>query len=267
MSQRNVSLDGTRLKLERAKDHLRDFEAATQRFFQTNPYEIVVQDNTHADQRQHVVVRADPLPASLSLILGDAIHNLRSALDHLIWQLVIANGGKPNRNTGFPIWDTKAKYKAGRPGNAQGISQSALKVLYGLKPYKGGNSPLWTLHQLDITDKHRLLLAVFAAHRNVIIDFGASMRRAFADQPGQEWIQNIPDMPIALNPAERQLVGPGVVLFGAPLGDQSHDDVEFTIEVALDEPGVVQREPPLPLLQQLCSVVEATIGLFAPHIP
>ncbi len=40
------------------------------------------------------MVKADNLPASLSVLSGDAVDNLRSAVDHIIWQLVIDNGGE-----------------------------------------------------------------------------------------------------------------------------------------------------------------------------
>ena len=38
-----------------------------------------------------------------SLILGDLLHNLRSALDHLAWQLVVDGGGTPSQDTNFPV--------------------------------------------------------------------------------------------------------------------------------------------------------------------
>ena len=41
------------------------------------------------------IVRPMSDPLMLAVLLGDAVHNLRSALDHLIWQLVLLNTGKP----------------------------------------------------------------------------------------------------------------------------------------------------------------------------
>ena len=132
-------------------------------------------DDAATGLREWKVGRADPLPSSLSLLAGDVIHNLRSALDHLIYQLVIANGAKPDTSTAFPLWRTKALFMAKCPGSAKGMSQKAFDILYGLKPYKRGNPSLWTLHRLDIIDKRRLLLAVAEAHRNTIIDLGPTL--------------------------------------------------------------------------------------------
>lgn len=104
----------------------------------------------------------ETLPSTIAVLMGDSIHNARSALDHLIGALVIANGNKETDTTGFPLWKDEASYFRARPGSAVGISDAALRVLYSLRPYREGNPDLWMLHRLDVTDKHRLLLATAA---------------------------------------------------------------------------------------------------------
>ena len=42
-------------------------------------------------------------PAIFGVTIGDALHNLRSALDHLAWQLALLTTSKPSRRTQFPI--------------------------------------------------------------------------------------------------------------------------------------------------------------------
>ena len=48
------------------------------------------------------------------VLIGEILHNLRSALDHLIWQLVILETGAPptTTKTAFPIFETAAGYKS-----------------------------------------------------------------------------------------------------------------------------------------------------------
>ena len=58
-------------------------------------------DPNTGDQVFKFRVRA-PIPVDLSLVIGDAVHNLRSALDHLAWQLVLANGQTPTTQTAYP---------------------------------------------------------------------------------------------------------------------------------------------------------------------
>ncbi len=63
-----------------------------------------------------MVVRArisQPIPHHLSLVIGDIVHNLRSAFDHLAYQAVIAGGDTPTTNTEFPVsWDSADKHKS-----------------------------------------------------------------------------------------------------------------------------------------------------------
>ena len=40
-----------------------------------------------------------------SIRIGEVLHQLRSALDHLAWQLVLLDGARPSRQTQFPILD------------------------------------------------------------------------------------------------------------------------------------------------------------------
>lgn len=87
-----ASLDGVWLKVRRANVHLRNLDRSMKRWrTASGGYEIALSDDTASGLREWKVVRADSLPSSLSLLAGDVVHNLRSALDHLIYQLVIAN--------------------------------------------------------------------------------------------------------------------------------------------------------------------------------
>jgi hypothetical protein len=259
-SEQVASLKGPRLKLDRAKSHLDDLVEAIKRFYETNPYDGVVKDNPETQRREFTVTRADPLPDDLAVICGDAVHNLRSALDHLIWQLIIANGGEPDEKAAFPIWRSESKFKSGRPGHAKGVSKQALDLLYGLQPYKGGNDALWRIHQLDIVDKHRLLLTVAMRHESVILDLGGMANRLLGSDV--EW----DPMPIALNPAERQIIKVGTVLFASPLGDEAHDDVKANFEVALREPEIPIYESLTKALHELFSFAGEVIDLFSPLI-
>ena len=57
------------------------------------------------------------IPPGFPLIAGEAAHQLRSALDHLVWQLVIANTGATPTGTksGFPIFKNEKGYDKRAP--------------------------------------------------------------------------------------------------------------------------------------------------------
>jgi hypothetical protein len=46
----------------------------------------------------------------IGVIAGDAVHNLRSALDHLAWQLALLNTAKPHPRTQFPIARSESEF-------------------------------------------------------------------------------------------------------------------------------------------------------------
>jgi hypothetical protein len=115
-------------------------------------------------------------------IIGDVVHNLRSALDHLVWQLTLANGNTPPpnpvprdscwRKIGFPIW--LKPYPADHRGNLipwasarkepkslWGVRPSLRADFEALQPFKHGQNaakePLAILDELWNIDKHRHL--------------------------------------------------------------------------------------------------------------
>src|SRR5712692_9906630 len=76
------------VKIERAKKHFGDFERETEAF--RDAYLHVVGTKTNAKTRQAFQYFAT-LPVSRFAVLaiaGDVLHNVRSALDHLAFQLV-----------------------------------------------------------------------------------------------------------------------------------------------------------------------------------
>ena len=160
-------LTGVDLKIKRAKVHFADLEALWRGFLKAHPYEWVRENDPQTGESGLRLKQAQPLPLCVPVLAGDLIHNLRSALDQLVWQLVKANGGEPEENPSahsFTVWDLEAKCQTGFPGGAAGVSKAALKFLKGLKPYKGGNDALWAIHYLDIVDKHRMMVTTAVSH-------------------------------------------------------------------------------------------------------
>jgi len=102
------------------------------------------------------------MPDSLSVIVGDVVHNLRSSLDHLASKLV-RNAGFSDAGIYHPICENFQKYQSESPGKTRGMPAEAKKAIDSTRPYGGGNEALWGLHQLSVTDKHKLLVPV--AHR------------------------------------------------------------------------------------------------------
>jgi hypothetical protein len=160
-------------KIKRAQKHLKDFYAACSEFVKTKPYTITKQPEKH--QGRGIKIEFDPSPPELGLIFGDFVHNLRSALDHVVRDLAFDYRDKlpryPGRSHGvrsaFPIL-THGNQWANTPGcqdggfeKVCGIVPDAITAIERLQPYHAVGDvdwqPLTVLSRLDNRDKHREL--------------------------------------------------------------------------------------------------------------
>jgi hypothetical protein len=126
--------------------------------------------------------RVRVIPIELIMSAGDAIHNLRSALDHLAWQLSHWENWKPTERCAFPVGNSLADYNHKKAKAVEGMSSEAKNAIDLLKPYKNGNDLLYAIHRLDIVDKHHQIF-VFG-YRDVIsgLPFPGTLS-ALTDQP------------------------------------------------------------------------------------
>lgn len=77
-------------KIHRARKHMHEYDATHNEFLDENS---VAGWNLHYDSEAHVFVlyvdRVLEFPPEFGTLLGDVLQNLRAALDHLAWQLVL----------------------------------------------------------------------------------------------------------------------------------------------------------------------------------
>jgi hypothetical protein len=150
------------LKIARAREHLEVLKKEIVAFIKSDAH--VVRLDEHSDNVRLIFGLDAPPPARLSVLIGDVVHNARSALDHLANDLVRADGNTPHSRCAFPVFDTKVGFeKHGLPLIA-GMNPDALCAIRWLQPYHSGIEFrmhfLWILHYLWNTDKHRQLNAV-----------------------------------------------------------------------------------------------------------
>jgi hypothetical protein len=245
-------------KIERAKRHTVNLEARNKAFFRTKPYEVESQIDPKTGRTSYRIKGTPkPLPETIPLILDDAAHNLRVALDHFACGAVSTVTG----TTAFPVWrasalPTVAQWHGEVNRKLAGASPRLIQAVKALDAYEAGNGQyLWAVNELDRIDKHRLLLSVAGAHTAVVIDFGEGLRRALANQ-------QIPNLPLALRRPEWTPVEEGTELFIAP--DGLDTEPEFTFQVTLGEPAVLKGEPVVPALRRLINEVENLLKRLVP---
>jgi hypothetical protein len=101
----------------------------------------------------------------LALVIGDAIHNLRCALDYT-WLETIARVVPANirHRAKFPVHKTLEEVEGAlRSGNIDTACPNLFNfVLAKIKPCATGNPAIWPIHSFDNRDKHRLLIPIQA---------------------------------------------------------------------------------------------------------
>jgi hypothetical protein len=163
------SLTGVQIKMDRAQAHAHELDKAFWGAFPRGACKTTVE--VHDEGRRHVYL-ADHPPAPdpvWGAIAGDAIHNLRSALDHLAYQLVLLSGGQPTNSTAFPILNRPPRKWCGRrelPVISGGIPEVVRELLDSIQPYQRRYPhDLDALRDLDNIDKHKVIVAVSTASR------------------------------------------------------------------------------------------------------
>src|ERR1035437_932739 len=109
-------LAGAYARIDRADVHFQELETILQRFCKT-------QENEFFSQHDHATKKIPPslkmsfrakgikvltVPIEAAVVTGDIIHNLRAALDYMIYELACENfPGVPHNGTQFVIKDSK----------------------------------------------------------------------------------------------------------------------------------------------------------------
>jgi hypothetical protein len=156
----NDIFEGFRAKISRAKFHFEEFNSEIKTGLDSELYGLDISDDPNTGER---VVRAK-LPQELflrySIIVGEIVHQLHSALDHLVWQLTIQNGHEPIKGvTGFPIFCDEVDYNKRGQRMLKDINLKAVKIIHDLQPFEADYSTnsLYILKELWNRDKHRAI--------------------------------------------------------------------------------------------------------------
>jgi hypothetical protein len=161
------TVDAVVAKLDRANKHILVAKRLAERFMKRE-CKTADQVNSVTNLIELRAVLPAP-PMLISLVLGDAVHNLRSALDHTVFAAVMSNPERPpdtpNVRTMFPVSDSPQGFADQlKRGRLRGLPGRAIRVVDSLQPYHRRNldpdntrHPLFILDHLENIDKHRRL--------------------------------------------------------------------------------------------------------------
>lgn len=244
----------TNIKIARAKKHLHDLTVETAEYLLGDPHQVVTEkDNETGEYVCKLSIRRE-MPPMWGAIVGDCLHNLRSAFDMLAHALVRHGGGTTSNYTKFPI-SSDVRFVNGDIASALvGASAKAIKLVRRLRPYQGGVGAFWFLHMLDIADKHRLLIPV-------VINYGRFRVSTDVGSPAFAITR--------LRMTERMIVSPGAELVRFRLlqtDDGRMPDFSFRFEMAFGKAEVVNGHPLISTLSELVSFTERVVAIFDRYI-
>jgi hypothetical protein len=174
--ERVATLKDARLKLKRAYDNLATLEENIAQFLDSKPYTVVREfEDDGAQHVYYLYLRREP-PAYLGTIIGDVLHNLRSALDSIVWEFskdkdTLTEGQR--RSIQFPIAEDPAKYDEGP------IRYVPDPIKAEIKAAQPCNFERPDLHFLAVINRHNLI----DKHRNVPVVLAHIAGTSYAAPP------------------------------------------------------------------------------------
>lgn len=163
------AFSGSKAKIARARKLLTELEAALAQFVGTNPVTIQSVSVENDGRSFSVRINVEGVPANISAIFGDVIHNLRTALDVASCELV-RSAGRSDKKVYFPFSDKLVDLeKMIQDKNFNRAGPMAVSLLYSLQPYRGGNLSLRAIHDLDLQDKHQKLIPISQSYASPVI--------------------------------------------------------------------------------------------------
>ena len=236
------------LKLSRADKHIADFETVFNAFVAANPHTFVTKTDPKTGQTIFKIKFQNPPPREISLIAGDAIHNLRTALDHLMWELMGFDGGTQDRHTKFPTGNSVSSYVASCNGILTPRADTK-RFMSGLEVCGGGKRErLYGLHCLDNQDKHTVITP--------IVTIG-SVNKLRVVHPNGTTMADLTDCSASVGPdgyVNFMSLAPGLEV-------ELDHDTKATPDIYFHDAGIFEAKAILPTLRQLfddaCEVREA----------
>lgn len=197
---------------------------------------------------EHLILRqTKEIPEEILTLVGDAVHNIRSALDHLVCALARLNGTNNVNDIHFPFNKIANEFPARHAKETKKLRSRDADLIAALKPYPGGNDLLYAVHEVDISDKHRALVAMGCLIP--MIDW------TFRVQPPTHKIYSMP-----MNPMQALNNGEPLLIFEA--GSKVEYDFKIGGDIAFAEPHSIKGKSALATLNEMRQLVENIVLQF-----
>ena len=238
--------ESAKLKVKRAYQHIADLRSVAAAFT-SKLHNFGFYNEANA---MIVEVRlSEPIPSALPLLIGDAVHNLRTALDHATWELIGLDGGKQHRWLAFPMHRTRRDYEAACRG-IETPRRDTVEFLLAFEAYPGGSGDkLFGLNVLDNIDKHQIFTPIAGV---------ATLRHAEVVKPDGQVMTTIKNCKFGMGPdgrAKLMRLGPGLAF-------KFDEKCDPTVDIFFGEVEFFEAEQLIPTLMHLSETVSHALRQF-----
>lgn len=158
-----IPFPGPHLKVKQAQKHTECLKRVLTAYAARVKFGFRKADIPETDLVSWTFVFSEPPPEDVSPLIGDAIHNLRSALDLMICDVARLRGEGIDR-LAFPFASEEQRLdKEIKNRDIARLGNDIVDLVKAEKPYPEGNKALSGLHELDIMDKHHMILTAYEA--------------------------------------------------------------------------------------------------------
>lgn len=155
-------LEDAFLKIDRADKHIADLETVVADYLRSDFYEILVERDKRTGQTKVGFKSLHPIGKELNLLFGDAVGNLRSALDYAVVAICAPHRAGKTGGIYFPFADDRSGYIGEVTKGHISLCGTLMVDFFvnEVQAHKGGTGHrLWALNKLRNIEKHRMLLA------------------------------------------------------------------------------------------------------------
>lgn len=158
MTNLHQTFKNAKLKIERGERHIGEYIQTIIAFVKTDFCKVTVEEDSETGDYFVKVDATAPYPSQLPAIIGDAVHNLRTALDYIVVDFTGINPDWITLPAARQRHEVEAseRYKAIR----RDLPDFADFIIHEIQPYAGGKFKVWELGKLDSIDKHKLLIPI-----------------------------------------------------------------------------------------------------------
>jgi hypothetical protein len=236
----------SRSKLAWAKENLfPDLHHRIEGWMSQSPYAKIIEADSKPGWEVHKIKLVQPFPETFGNIVGDLVGNLREVLDNAGYAIAVAANSPKTKNTAFPF-ASNVSQMASSIGRSADLPKEIQSLFFGFQPYRGGDDLLWALNELCNGKKHKFvtpMAQVMLRGRG----FAQGMGRPFMMPNPHVWDSAKDEMVV-------MRLGP-IVVPGATFDY----DFDFYPLVTINEIPVVQGQPVLGVLYELCLKVESIL--------